>query len=243
MLPSWSDLATYLQDQAKVINDASALTRTFKAIVEPFKIDAFACGKLHLINRHLAAFFVIEWPDTWRNYYMNSGLIKRDPVIDRLQDATSAFTWSELRRDRLLTKAGSEALRGAAEHGWTEGLIVPIDISAPVTGLVSLVSRRAAFTAEEKAFLTLVSSQFYQCAKDTALTTGLALAPAGLTRREIDCLQLVARGRSDRRVGEELGISTDTAHEHFENAKRKLNAPTRSAVIAIAIALAVIRPH
>ena len=68
------------------------------------------------------------------------------------------------------------------------------------------------------------------------------MAPAGLTSREIECLQLVARGMSDRRVGEELGISTGTAHE-FENAKNKLKATSRSKVIAIAISLAVIRPH
>ena len=242
MLPSWSKLADYVEHQAQC-DKLGELSRSFKSFVEPFEIDTFACGKLKLTDRRLNTFFVIEWPDSWRKFYFKSGLINRDPIIEYLKEATGPFTWSELRQNRLLAKVGSEPLRGAAERGWTEGLVVPVETGGPVMGLVSLVSRRAAFTTEEKAFLTLVSCQFYQRAKDLALIRGVTLPPAGLTAREIECLQLIALGYSDRRVGEELGISTTTAHEHFENAKKKLNAGSRSTVVAIAISLAAIRPQ
>lgn len=242
MLPSWSDLAAHLRLQEQAADDPDSLGRVFRSVVEPFGIDAFACGKLHLGDRRLNAFFIIDWPDAWRSYYIKSGLIDRDPLLDHLKHATAPFTWSELKRRRLLTSAGTEALRGVAERGWTEGIVVPVEIGHPVIGLISLVARREAFSAEEKAALTLLSSHFYLRAKQMALTRGLALAPAGLTAREIACLQHIALGLSDRQVGEELGIATATAHEHFETAKRKLNATTRSAVIALAIALAVIRP-
>lgn len=242
MLPSWSKLASYVENQSQT-NDLSELSRSFARVVEPFAIDTFACGKLHLADRRLNTFFIVEWPESWREFYVKSGLIDRDPIIDRLKETSVPFTWSELRRNRLLAKVGSEALRGAADHGWTEGLVVPVETSGPVMGLVSLVSRREAISPEDKAFLTLVSYQLYQRAKDIALMQGVAHPPGGLTAREIECLQLIAQGCSDRRVGEQLGISTATAHEHFENAKKKLNAGSRSSVIAIAVSLAVVRPQ
>ena len=64
----------------------------------------------------------------------------------------------------------------------------------------------------------------------------------GLTKREIDCLRLIARGITDREVGKKLGISTSTAHEHFETAKKKLKASTRAEATAIAVSLAIVAP-
>jgi len=71
---------------------------------------------------------------------------------------------------------------------------------------------------------------------------GFALPPVGLTKREIECLRLIARGSSDREVGRKLGISQSTAHEHFETAKKKLKVSTRAEAIAIAVSLAIVAP-
>jgi DNA-binding CsgD family transcriptional regulator len=223
-------------------DDLTILNTLFKAMIEPFEIDAFACGKAHLADRRLSAFYVIEWPERWRDYYLKSGLIDRDPVIDRLQSARASFTWSEIREDRHISQLGSEALRRAAEHGWTEGLVVPVEIDDPFVGLVSFAARRPAFANEEKAFLTLLSIHFYQRVRDAVRSKGFPVAPAGLTNREIACLRLVAKGCSDRQIGQQLAISTTTAHGHFENAKKKLNASTRAEAIAIAVSLAIVRP-
>ena len=242
-LPSWPAIAAYLGRQAQDAMSLDGLSRAFKPIVASLGIDAFACGRMHLHDRKLATFLIIDWPERWRQFYVKSGLLDRDPLLDHLHETTDVFTWSELRRSRRMTKAGSEAIALAAEHGWTEGIVVPVDVSPPFVGLVSLVARRAAFSVDEKAFLTLASSHLYQRAKDVALMSGLAAAPASLTAREIACLQQVARGCSDRQVGEALKISTATAHEYVESAKRKLNASTRSTAVATAISLLVIRPQ
>jgi LuxR family quorum sensing-dependent transcriptional regulator len=71
---------------------------------------------------------------------------------------------------------------------------------------------------------------------------GFPVPPAGLTEREIQCLALIARGRSDRTVGVQLGIAQSTAHEYLENAKRKLKARTRAEAVALAVSLGIITP-
>lgn len=59
-------------------------------------------------------------------------------------------------------------------------------------------------------------------------------APAGLTAREVEVLQLVAGGLTNRAVGEELFISEKTVARHVSNIFSKLGVSSRSAATAFA---------
>ncbi|WP_171906766.1 helix-turn-helix transcriptional regulator [Jiangella alba] len=63
---------------------------------------------------------------------------------------------------------------------------------------------------------------------------GPAAAPSGLTVREHEVLRLVAAGRSNREIGEELFISAKTASVHVSNILAKLGASGRGEAAAIA---------
>lgn len=52
----------------------------------------------------------------------------------------------------------------------------------------------------------------------------------GLTARELDVVGLVARGWSNERISEALGISVRTARSHIESALNKIEAPNRTAL-------------
>ena len=52
--------------------------------------------------------------------------------------------------------------------------------------------------------------------------------PAGLTRREVEVLRLVARGRSNKEIAEELVVSRKTAGSHVEHIYRKIGAANRA---------------
>jgi predicted ATPase/DNA-binding CsgD family transcriptional regulator len=54
----------------------------------------------------------------------------------------------------------------------------------------------------------------------------------GLTRRELEVLRLLAEGRSDREIAEQLFISPKTAGVHVGNILGKLGVPTRAAAVA-----------
>ncbi|HEX8207871.1 MAG TPA: helix-turn-helix transcriptional regulator [Solirubrobacteraceae bacterium] len=65
-----------------------------------------------------------------------------------------------------------------------------------------------------------------------------ALHDAGLTAREAQVMELVARGGSNRDAAEHLGVSGRTVEKHLERAFRKLGATSRSAAAARAWELA-----
>jgi predicted ATPase/DNA-binding CsgD family transcriptional regulator len=59
--------------------------------------------------------------------------------------------------------------------------------------------------------------------------------PDGLTPREIDVLALVATGRTDAEVAEQLVVSLRTVHAHLRSIYRKLDVHTRSAATRYAL--------
>ena len=64
--------------------------------------------------------------------------------------------------------------------------------------------------------------------------------PDGLTQREIEVLRLVAAGKTDREIGEELSISVSTASTHVRNILNKTNVANRTEATAYAARLSLI---
>jgi DNA-binding CsgD family transcriptional regulator/PAS domain-containing protein len=58
-------------------------------------------------------------------------------------------------------------------------------------------------------------------------------APLGLTAREAEVLSLVASGRTNAQIAEDLVISERTVQKHLEHVFRKLRVSTRTAAVAL----------
>ncbi len=63
-----------------------------------------------------------------------------------------------------------------------------------------------------------------------------------LSRREIECLEWVARGFQDDRIAARLNISRSTVRLHLLTARRKLKAKTREQALVRAVQLKLIAP-
>jgi len=62
-----------------------------------------------------------------------------------------------------------------------------------------------------------------------------------LSNREIDVLRLVADGRSNKEVGEILGLSALTVKSHLARISRKLGTGDRAEMVALVMRSGVIR--
>jgi pimeloyl-ACP methyl ester carboxylesterase/DNA-binding CsgD family transcriptional regulator len=59
--------------------------------------------------------------------------------------------------------------------------------------------------------------------------------PAGMTRREVEVLQLVAQGLSNRQIADQLSISINTADRHVSNIYTKIGASNRAEAASFAV--------
>ncbi|GAA2641438.1 helix-turn-helix transcriptional regulator [Streptomyces vastus] len=75
-----------------------------------------------------------------------------------------------------------------------------------------------------------------------AETPPTAAGVPALTARENDVLRLLARGRTNRQIGEELFISGKTASVHVSNILAKLGAASRTEAVALAYREGLIEP-
>jgi two-component system NarL family response regulator len=76
-----------------------------------------------------------------------------------------------------------------------------------------------------------------------AVASRLAERPIGrdLTQREIDVLELIAAGRSNREIGEQLSIAEGTVKAHVNSILAKLEAQDRTDAAMIALKRGIIR--
>ena len=111
--------------------------------------------------------------------------------------------------------------------GWQRGLV----LSAVEDGYTV----RAALTAGVRCFL--VAGRPGQV---TSLPTGRN-ATDSLSAREIEVLQLVADGRSNKEIGTQLGLSALTVKSHLARIARKLGTGDRAEMVAIALRTGTIR--
>ena len=61
-----------------------------------------------------------------------------------------------------------------------------------------------------------------------------------LTEREIQVVSLIAQGRTEREIAEQLSISQSTVHFHAEQSRRKLGARNRAHLAALAVARGIV---
>jgi LuxR family quorum sensing-dependent transcriptional regulator len=151
-----------------------------------------------------------------------------------------AFTWSELEDDLDLSRIGREALALFREHGWSEGLVVPVSRGGSRFGLVSVAGVAARLTKPEKSALCLMCEYLLSRIRALGAPQDFMVRPLGLTRRELECIALVAAGKSDARIAAALGITRSTAHEYVESARRRLKSATRAQMVARACFLGLI---
>jgi DNA-binding NarL/FixJ family response regulator len=65
--------------------------------------------------------------------------------------------------------------------------------------------------------------------------------PAGLSDREVEVLRLVAGGRSNRAIAQELVISPRTAEHHVQHIYAKIGVSTRAAAAMFAMEHGLLR--
>jgi LuxR family quorum-sensing system transcriptional regulator CciR len=213
---------------------------TFLEALGPLGIDTLAAGEIDLTDTSIAVFFAIAWPLDWQKFYQSERMHEHDPVVEALGFYHAPFTWSDMRSDKRLLGLTRESLDRTVQHGWTDGIVIPLPRGGPRFGLVSLVARHGVFDEETKAFLSLVSIAFHQRVRTLAPSTGFPTPPAGTTVRERECLQLIANGLSDREIAARLGIRETTARSYFEAARAKLKARSRPETIAKAMSWGII---
>jgi LuxR family quorum-sensing system transcriptional regulator CciR len=179
----------------------------------------------------------INYPDAWRALIRSRAYYRDDPVLAAVQKSATGFLWSDLPKIIALSTRQSEILAAASTCGLGEGFTVPINVPGEFLGSCSFAMRRGRDMRPE----LLPAAQYVGCfAFEAARRIGAvqvareASKPV-LTARQFDCVVLVAQGKSDWHIGQLLGISQETVHQHIESAKKRYQVASRTQLVVRAL--------
>jgi DNA-binding NarL/FixJ family response regulator len=152
----------------------------------------------------------------------------------------------------VVDAAGSREALAAIAAGFAAPTLLLVDDPHPDLTRAALAAGAAAVLARQSearellAALAAVAAGLVVvdgAARDALGPRAVAVAPVGvdaLTERERDVLAMLARGLSNRRIGERLAISENTVKAHVGAVLAKLGAATRTEAVAIGIRLGLV---
>lgn len=135
-----------------------------------------------------------------------------------------------------MSAAQWQIMEDAEKAGLGPGVTVPIHIPGECTGSGSFAVR----TGKKLDPSTVPALQYLACfafeaARRLLRKTGGSNLTAGnareLTQRQLDCLVLIAQGKSDWDAGRILGISQRTVQEHIETARKRYGVSSRMQLV------------
>lgn len=155
-------------------------------------------------------------------------------------DVLAAGTVVEARRAGVPRNAGVCVVEASLPDGSGVGLVR--DLRASGWRHVVVVS-----TSDDPYLVRAAVKAGVRCYLSASPRPGRTTGPSvpasvqGLSQREVEVLQLVADGRSNRDVGEALGLSGLTVKSHLARIARKLGTGDRAEMVVIALRAGVIR--
>ncbi|HVW80516.1 MAG TPA: LuxR C-terminal-related transcriptional regulator [Mycobacteriales bacterium] len=168
-----------------------------------------------------------------------AAVVELESIAERF-DRPMLHALAEVARGRLELAmgdpGGSTAALQAALHRWHE-LQVPYEIATAST-LLAQAQREAGHEAAARESFARARSLFEQIgagldARDVD-SVRRPHRPAGLTEREIEVLSLIAAGRTNREIADQLHLSPKTVSRHLTNIFTKIQVSSRAAATAFA---------
>ena len=213
--------AASLAELAAVLDEAMPrLGLDYYALVHHVDLARPPEGAVHLDN----------YPPDWRRRFVAQRYYAHDPVHIACRRGAHTFLWRDLPRLVTLGRAQQAMLEAGRAAGLADGLTVPVHLPGDLPGSCTFVARDREVPADLAPSAQFFGLYAFEAARRLARRQGPG-CPV-LTARQLDCLVLVARGKTDAESAMILGISRETVHEHVEEAKARLEVATRTQLVA-----------
>lgn len=183
---------------------------------------------------------ISNYPISWQERYAQARYVEIDPTVKHCGQSAIPIVWS----DRVF--AGTPELWDEAQAaglcvGWSQS-----NLDAYGTGGMLTLARQKEQLSDEELISKELRMRWLVTAAHLALSRvtlpRFKLAPdTPLTRRETEILKWAADGKTSSDVSEILAIAESTVRFHTKNAISKLGARNRTAAVARAALLGLLR--
>jgi LuxR family quorum-sensing system transcriptional regulator CciR len=176
------------------------------------------------------ALWLENYPRQWAEVFVNTGLYAHDPILLASHVTNVGFAWSKVPEMITLTKQHKEILRRVRREGLGDGFTVPAHVPGEANGSCNFAMAGSDPVPDENLPMAqLVGSFAFQAARKLVLRRiahGQRERPK-LTTRQIDCVALIAQGKTDKEIAQILGLKPGTVNEYIEDACNRYGVSRR----------------
>lgn len=227
-------------EQCRAGAPVGVLAQAFQRSTEALGFRHFACcSHVDPLEPPRRAVMLHSYPAEWARLFSELELFEVDPVFLHASRSLVPFFWDTQAFHDELSPPQQEIFHEARRYGLMRGYTVPIHSTGSPPDFrasCSVVPDSESLEPGAYSAVQVMAFYMYDAASNDAQAKDPPPVQQVLSRRERQCLELVAQGKSDWVSGRILGLSERTVHNHVENAKRRLRVATRMQAVVHALA-------
>lgn len=182
------------------------------------------------------AVLVQHWDEGWSRRYESAGYLECDPILAFADRQLDGFTWDAARLGGADTPGSAGFFEDAARFGLAGGIAFPLRSLSASPAAAVFGGPDAEAPPEALPYLQMVAVHAHARLTGAVIHAVTDTPERGvLTRRERECLQWCAEGKTSWEISQILSISQHTADWYLASAARKLAAANRLHAVAEAL--------
>ena len=172
------------------------------------------------------------YPAGWERELTARGLVGADPVHHACARTNVGFAWAELPDLAVIGRRQREILEKGRRFGIADGFTVPANVPGEPGGSCSFAVRAGRELPLDRLHCAaLIGAHAFRAARRMHDYPACARRPR-LSRRERQCVRLVAAGKTDWEIAAILRISVETAHQYVKRARAAYDVVSRAQLVA-----------
>lgn len=183
----------------------------------------------HMEDGSLVA--LTNYPEGWVESYVARNIVANDPVLLASHRCNVGFKWEDIPDYIEVTSEHREITADGRRAGLDQGYTVPAHVPGEANGSCNFAMRTGRTLPEKNLLLAQMVGAFaFQAARSMvrkARRPSMPVELKALSNRQLECLALVARGKTDWEIGRILGIGQETVKHHVRMARDHYGVSTR----------------
>lgn len=225
-------LIDQFDEQAGDCSSDAELRQLVEDAVRELGFDYFAL--LHhasLGNAGTRLIRIDNYPPGWEAELLANDFAADDPVHLASGRTNTGFKWERIDALVPLTRRHRDILERSGRYGIGTGFTVPANVPGEPSGSCSFAMRKGrALPARRLLGAELIGAHAFCVARRMHDYPALGAHPR-LSRRELQCLHLVAAGKGDWEIARILGISLETARQYVKRARAAYDVVSRTQLV------------
>lgn len=236
--PGSSHLSEFeaIHDACEAAQTTSALCSVIDAAIRSYGFSWFSLvDDGDLAKKRTDCLIMTNYPPSWVDEVISHRLYRNDPVHAASIRSPTGLCWERIGQVISPTKAQLSMLERGRDHGLVSGYTVPFRVPGERGAFFSVVRKdQRPIAYVEAALAQLIGGIFFQRAREMIEGRVVKGRRAHLSPRQIDCLRLIAAGKTEWEIARILGLSPSTVHDYVEGARRRYGVKTRSQLVLAA---------